>query len=848
MFEGRERRSPASGGFPFDHVPATGDIHLLDRLSAVYRHRRLVAAVFVLVVTALMLQSYSMIPLWRAQARLLIEDERTTMIHAIEVTDPVFWADPAPYYETQYRIMASRGLAQQTLRRLDLSEVPDFSGQRPEPQFALAVVRSVRLGLVRAVFPAFSGVTGLLHPKPRAALPERTADEEETRGTSAEERALIDAFIARIQVAPVINTRLVDVYFTSADPVFAAAALNAHIETYVEENLARRLQQMHKTLEWLEAELVKQQTLVEDSERAMAEYREIQNALSLEDANNIVGARLAQLNDAVTRAGTTRRQKESLFDQVTGVDPTSDEAVGIPAVAQHPSVQEAKQRLISLDADLAKLSARYLPRHPEIIRLTGSIESARQQLKVASAQAIQSIRSDYASAVNEEAKLQIDLEQQKNAAMELSRKGVGYSVLEREAESNRRVYESLLQQQKALQVLANSRANNVQIMDRAVVPGQPFAPNVVRDWFVALLVGLMLSIGLVVVVEYLDDTIKTPDDIMRRLRVPMLGLLPAVRGRRAPLLPEPAPHDFGEAFRSLRTSLVFTAGRSHTRIVAITSTQPLEGKTTSACNLAMVLAVGGARVLLIDADMRRPSLHALLGVHNAVGLSHVLVGQARVREAIQKTHDGNVFALAAGQPPPNPSELLASDRMKTLLSHLETGPFDWVIIDTPPVLAVTDAAVVAPSVSGVVFVVGAEMTRSGHAERALAMLRGSGNPHIIGAVLNRVDFHRNKFYYSRYYGYQYCKRYDGAQTTASASPHALNKAGQDAARQSLTAISPGTIRRVRGSLPRNASQPANPRMPMKMAHFIASARRVWGRTAHSSHNTGCARHTAQTDP
>ena len=189
-----------------------------------------------------------------------------------------------------------------------------------------------------------------------------------------------------------------------------------------------------------------------------------------------------------------------------------------------------------------------------------------------------------------------------------------------------------------------------------------------------------------------------------------------------PLLSEPVPHDFGEAFRSLRTSLVFTSGSDGPRVIAVTSSQPLEGKTTTACNLAMVLALGGSRVLLIDADMRRPGLHKIVGAQNEIGLSHLLVGQARVRDAVQQTSEPNLFVISAGRTPPNPSELLSSERMNALLANLRTGPFDWVIIDTPPVLAVTDAVIVARGVSGVVFVIGSEMTRRAHAERAIETL------------------------------------------------------------------------------------------------------------------------------
>jgi capsular exopolysaccharide synthesis family protein len=263
----------------------------------------------------------------------------------------------------------------------------------------------------------------------------------------------------------------------------------------------------------------------------------------------------------------------------------------------------------------------------------------------------------------------------------------------------------------------------------------------------------------------MDDTIKTPEDVTGKLRLPFLGFVPAVRGNRAPLLSGSVPHDFGEAFRALRTSLIFSSGTRQQRVIAVTSAQPLEGKTTTACNLAMALAVGGSRVLLVDADMRRPGLHKTLGVKNDAGLSHLLVGRARSREAIQRTPYSNLWVLTAGRTPPNPSELLSSDRMRQLLESLGQGPFDWVIVDTPPVLAVTDAVILTPSVAGVVFVLGADMTRRRIAERAVETMMTSG-PRVLGVVLNRVDVERNKFYYARFYGYQYKSYYGRPAATA----------------------------------------------------------------------------------
>ena len=331
-------------------------------------------------------------------------------------------------------------------------------------------------------------------------------------------------------------------------------------------------------------------------------------------------------------------------------------------------------------------------------------------------------------------------------------------MLQREAESNRDVYESLLQREKKLRVTSNSRANNVRLLDRAEVPGGPFTPDTRRAWIMALLFGLGLGVAAAFVIDYLDDTVKTPEDISWRLRLHFLGLVPKVHGERHPLLSGPVPHDFGEAFRALRTALVATNTTDKTRIVAMTSTQPLEGKTTTAANMALALAIGGARVLLIDGDMRRPSLHRALRLPNDKGLAELLTGKARMREVVQRCGDPNLLVISAGQTPPNPSELLSSDRMKAFLQQLATGPFDWVVIDTPPVLAVTDAVIHAPLVDMVTFVVGAEMTRWRLAERAIETLR-AGNPKAIHAVLNRVDFDRNRYYYSRYYGHQYKSYY-----------------------------------------------------------------------------------------
>jgi succinoglycan biosynthesis transport protein ExoP len=697
-------------------------VHLLDRLSAIFRHRRIAGAAFVIVVGLMMVQTYSKIPLYRASARVLIQDERTTAISNLSANDPVFYQDMDQYYNTQYSILRSRSLAKRVVQRLKLQDHPLFNGSAPQSRGPLSMVREARQALGKSVRGLFSRGTADT-PKDKPPVDE-----------SALESSLISQFLGGVEINPEKQTRLVEVAYVSSSPEFAALAATTLAEEYAQQNIDLRLETINKNLLWLTDEVVKQEKKVTEAETAMAKYREQQNALSLEDRQNIVVARLNTLNDTATQARTTRLQKEASYKQLKSVDPKSDVADTFAVISTNVGVVEAKTRLNELMADKARLTSRYLPGHPDLLKVEGQIESARAALVGQRARVIESARNEYEAAVNEEKSYAGQLEAQKGAAMDLDRKSGAYQILQRQAETNRTIYQSLMQQQKELRVVSNSRTNNVIVQDRAEAPGGPFSPNARRDWFTALMAGMLVALALAFGLEYLDDTIKTPDDVTERLRLPLLGLVPSVHGKHVPLLTETVPHDFGEAFRSLRTSIVFTSGSEGPRVIAVTSSQPLEGKTTTACNLGMVLALGGSRVLLVDADMRRPGLHTVIGAKNEVGLSHLLVGQARVRDAVQKTSEPNLFVIAAGRIPPNPSELLSSERMNALLANLRSGPFDWVIIDTPPVLAVTDAVIVARAVSGVVFVIGSEMTRRVHAERAIETLT-AGKTKSIGAVL-----------------------------------------------------------------------------------------------------------------
>jgi len=717
--------------------------HVLDRLSVIYRYRWASITVFALVVGWMMVDSYTQIPTYRAQARVLIEDPMADLSTPADMLRNMPSQDPEIYMETQLRIMRGRDLGQRVAQKLDLTKAPEFNGRGPTPTplaQGIALVKYYAMWPYRLVVSSPAPLPALLAPQsgPLAA------------------RDHADALVARLNVGLVRGSQLVDLTYDSSDPAFAAQAVNAFAEEYVSQNLALKVEALENSAEWLTGEVARQQRLVQESERALAQYREKQDAGALDSSQNIVVARLTQVNEQLTTARANRIQKEGIWKQIQAA---GQDVESISSVIANPFIQNLKGQVTQLQQDKARTSERYGEKHPEFLKITSQLANAERQLENEMKKVVVNAKSDYDAAVTQERVLQQALNDSKVAATELGRKGVDYSVLQREAESNREIYNQLLTREKELRVVANSRTNNVRVVERAQVPGAPFTPNHRSDWMYALIFGLVLGIGVAVGIDYLDDTVKTPEDVTRRLKLRFLGLVPSVPGLSHPLISGPVPHDFGEAYRSIRTALTSQVAAPGAQVVLVCSSQPLEGKTTTSVNIAMALAVGGSRVLLIDADMRRPSVHKALRMTNDRGLSQLLAGQARMREVVQRTHDPNLLTITAGRTPANPSELLASDRMRALITGLETGPFDWIIIDTPPVLAVTDAVIIAPLVSAVVFVIGSEMTRWRLAERAIETMLSS-NPRKVLAVLNKVDFGRNRYYYSRYYGHQYKNYYN----------------------------------------------------------------------------------------
>jgi polysaccharide biosynthesis transport protein len=718
----------------------TDEVHLSDYLKVVYKRRWTAIAAFLVVFVSATVYTFAITPIYQARTQLLIEKESSNVVSFKEAFDQNQIADD--YYQTQYKILQSRALARRTIDALRLWDHPLLGGG------------------AAANGPAFS----ILHPSTYAlafGAPRTTKAGTPAVNETKVQSRVIDRFLAGLAVSPVRNSRLVDVSYNSPDPVFSTDVTNALAKAYIEQNLEFKFLATKEASDWLGERLGEQKKQVETSEQALQRYREQTDSVSLEDKQNVVVQKLADLNAAVTRAKTERIQKETLYNQVRVMnDRTALDTVA--AVLSNTFIQQQKTEIAELQRQRVQLGEKLGARHPDMLKLSSAIQAAEAKLQAETAKVVQSLKNDYLASLSQEQSLMAALDAQKRDAQSLSRKGIDYGALQRDATSNRQIFDSLMQRTKETGIAGELKTSNIRVVDPAEEPRNPASPNKTFNLSLGLFGGLVFGLGLSFFFEYMDNRIKAPDELTAHLGLTYLGMVPALPGKagRDPLITGPTPQGFAEAFRAIRTSVLFSCATEGGRSILVTSTGPSEGKTVVSSNISIALAQAGQRVLLVDGDMRKPRIHSVLAVNQEPGLSNVLVGTSKVSEAVHKTAVANLWVLPAGVIPPNPAELLGARRFKDLLATLQKH-FDWVILDTPPVMAVTDSCVVAHLTNGVLFVVGAEMTSRYSAARAIEQIVHAKG-HLMGGVLNRVDLAHNPYYYSQYYRREYGSYYQPA--------------------------------------------------------------------------------------
>jgi len=714
------------------------------------RHQWLIVGVLGATLLGALIYSLTRTPLYTAQATVLIERQPPRVLKAQEDTQPVTvdYYSAQDYYKTQYEVLRSRDLAATALRDSGL----DSELAAAAKKITAENNKSVAAGIAA---------------QPTEAA--KTASSEANRG-------LIGEYLSMLTVTPVPGTSLVRVGFSTPDPKLSAQLANIHTTAYTRYGTEMRSKANQDALDFLQKKLLDLKERVEKSEAGLNAYRKQKGIISIDDKENLVADRLSDLNNRLTEAEAERIGLEA---QVQLVRRGSYDA--LPTIAASTMVQGLKGELSRLQSEYSQLAKEFKPGYPRLDKVKAQLENVEKQLNSEIGTEARRVESALIAARGKEKELRSRLEEQKRATLDLKDSAVQYAILAREVDTNRQLYDSVLQRLKEMGVAAEVRLSNVYVMEKAEAPSAPSYPRRERTLLLGLVFGLAGGIGLAFLLDRLDNTIKTPAESELYLHLPNLAVIPdfvKLNGNQGGYLPhhmrkligKEVSHNhqgqgkelildhhplsiIAESYRSLRTSLLLSRAAERPRSLLFTSATRHEGKTATAVNTAIMFAQSGLRTLLIDADLRRPRCHRVLSMEKELGLTELLTGHVQADQVIRATSTENFFFLSSGSLPPNPAELLGSNKMLEVIQEL-SAKFDCVMFDSPPVLPVTDAVLIARNVDGVVLIVDSQNT----AKQLIREVRSklvNFQAKILGVVLNRVDTQRVGYaqYYSHYTNY-----------------------------------------------------------------------------------------------
>lgn len=563
-------------------------------------------------------------------------------------------------------------------------------------------------------------------------------------------------FVENLDVEPVKESQLVKVSYLDPDPKLATQVANTVAQVYIEENLNQRVEVTKQAVDFLSQRLTELKDQIVRSESEVLKFKSANDIVGWDEKHNLVLQKLIDLNAAYSKSHTERIELEARAQKLKSLLAAGADRESVMPVLESQLIQQLKERLVELERERSELAARYKNDHPKMQRINEQIDFITKRVDGEVYKVLAAVQHEYQLKRAEERSLGRELDLAKGQALALNQKLISHSALQQEADKNQQLYDVLLQRLKETDITSNLRSNNLRIVDTATFPKLPVKPNVPVNLALALLLGLVGGIGLAFFFEYLDNTIKTQDDVDRYLHWPLLGVVPAIGADDAGVNRDLFAHNFpkstvAESLRSVRTSIDFIAATRALPTLMVTSATPLEGKSTTSCNLGVTLAQTGQRVVLIDTDLRRSRLHKTFGVPNERGFSNLLLGASDLASIALQTQVPNLWVIPSGPLPPNPSELLGSRRMDEIIALLQAR-FDRVIFDTPPVMPVTDAIVLGRKVAGTVFVIKAGKVARDIATEARRRL-ADVNLEVLGVVLNAVDASMGG------YGYQYTYYY-----------------------------------------------------------------------------------------
>lgn len=746
--------------------------NLRDYLFVVLKRKWLILSLVLAVTSLVTIQMFRSPSIYKGETTIKIEPKPRSVLQTKDIvinaqSDPNFWG-------TQLKLLENPTLARQVVLTLDLKNNPAFLGGQSQG------------GIFTSLRKIFSGKKPVAAPVTDPGLTVVTEDEVATQALTPEELTKLepyeDAIIGGEEIEPIQGTNLVVIRFLHSDPELAQKIANTLAEVFVNNNLARATLGSTKAEDVLAKQIATLQSKIKQQEETRFNYAKNRNlSLTSNPADNLEAKRLATLSSQLLEAENDRKNLQAQYEAAR----KESDRFSIPDVVGSARVEKLRERISNLQERREALLMVYTPEWPEVKRIDAQMKSIEAELAKAPTEIVSSMKRKYEAAVARENSLRTAYYDQKGTTTQQTRDEIDLIAMTQELETSKQYLNTLVQRQRELQVTSTDRSNEVSIANYSRLNNNPVGPPRFRNIFIGFLLSLVAGIGLAFLLDFLDDSVKSIDDVDRYIHLPALALIPVGRSDRPRLIglpggAAPPPSEttalamiddvrspIAESYRHLRTSLLLSSAGQPPRTILVTSSQPSEGKTTTAINTAFMLAQTGAEVLILDCDLRRPRLHAHFNLPNSKGLTTWLSGETDMEQLLQSYEKHpNLKLLTSGPVPPNPAELLGSDEMRKLLGILAER-FGHIIIDSPPAISFTDASILSTMVDGVVLVVHSGRSSRAVVRRAKQQLLDVG-AHIFGVVLNNVKVEAQDYYYSGYYsGY-----YSDSEESEKESPDA----------------------------------------------------------------------------
>lgn len=684
------------------------EIHLRDYLRTIYKRRYTVYTFFIIVFIVVLIGTLSTTPIYRAATSVLIEKSQASNMSMMY---PYYFSYDPAFYETQYQLIRGASVARKVVEMIDLEKT--YGSYFPDERESFSHLEE-----------------------------------------GAKKNKLINEISGNISVSPIKDSKIVSISYMSESPEFAALIVNSVAKAYISEILDMKMSHTRYALEWMTKKAEEEKTKLEKSERALQKYMKENDIVTLQNKVTITPERLSEFNSQLIQAQTRRKELGSLYRKVaTG---KIADAETIPAVATDPTVASLRGEILKAEQTIEEFLKKYGQKHPTMIRAREDLKTLKEKREQQIRRVIQSIKNEFELAKSKEESLRAALSGSKAEALNLNEKFIQYGVLLREVETSSQLYDALIKRIKEQSVTEEIQTVDVWIVEKAGVPGKPVRPKKSLNILLGIIVGLFGGVGLTFFFDYLDNTIKSPDDVENRLGLAVLGMVPllhAKEGNIEELLIQDPQATFSEHYKNLRTALLLSSASKPPQNILVTSMGPEEGKTVTSVNLALTIAESDYSVLLIDSDLRRPRVHSVFGLNNAKGLSTYLAGASSSIHIIKGPKE-NLSIIPAGPLPPNPSELLGSYKLHELIRVLKER-YNIIIWDSPPLMTVTDSLILSKALDGTVIVTKAGKTTFDIVRRGLKAIRGrraaDSESRILGVVINAIDVKKSDYYYYKQY-------------------------------------------------------------------------------------------------